>query len=956
MIKKIGISILSLVIFSVLLSQVYAQTPVCEMASSETNTVPVNPLLGTIDNAAQAVDGNTTTASSLKVTVNIAGSGTVTQTLIFPTLSAANDSATLLMGYGGSAVQNLAGVANLVTIETFNNGVSNADAQNLSGGLIKAGTTSNTFTYGFRTALQYDAIKLSVTPGTGAPLGASFQLDIYYGCKGPYPVVVVGDDLCSNASSVNTSTSATCVGCGIANPNFAIDNSTNTSADITVPVGLANATATLDVGGFPTTGNAGDSVEVILGIDAALLNAGTNAVTVETFNMGQPNNDAVALNSQVVQAVGNNKSLYTFRPSKIFDQVRVTAASQAVAVGLASDVKVYGVCKKDFRASPFTGGDICIGGDSTADESTGLSSVENPTNVIDADATNFSVLNVPIGALALVGMAQQYVRFFNAGCPGDTIKFVIQDDNGAIASASATGVIRYQTFLGTTLVESFSRSTNIVTGAQAAQKVSIQFATTAPYDGFKLILEPGSTAAANYRLRFYSVCAKPKTPPTLDSAASDLNVCFGGTATLVVNSPNGTTVEWYSDAQTTNLIFTGSPFVTPALTQNTTYYAKTVLSGSGGCSSNFVVAYTVVVQRQLPAPTFVISQVAICENTSVTLNANLPVLSPPLTNATIKWYDAPQGGNLLTTSNTYNTPVLNQTTTYYVETDSAGCISTRLNPPIVQRTPITVIPQSKVNGPVVSCAQTGDINEVAFEWTVVGNATSYNVLRDGTTLNVGLATRYETTIDPSNPFATISVVAATSDVCMFSKEAAPVTCSYVECAPIDVDFVALNPKQCLPAKVQFFDNTRLVNSWLWEFGDGQTSTLQNPEHEYTEPGIFSVTLKVGNAADCFETETRDNFVEICAEPNIFFPGGFTPNGDGLNDEFIVKGGGVEIFKLEIYNQLGQRVFNTGSIEKGWDGKFEGDNQPEGVFVYRAFVKLLEEPLEKEFKGNITLVR
>ena len=49
------------------------------------------------------------------------------------------------------------------------------------------------------------------------------------------------------------------------------------------------------------------------------------------------------------------------------------------------------------------------------------------------------------------------------------------------------------------------------------------------------------------------------------------------------------------------------------------------------------------------------------------------------------------------------------------------------------------------------------------------------------------------------------------------------------------------------APVQFTDNSYAPDSWYWDFGDGTTSTLQNPSHTYTAPGTYTVTLTVTNA-------------------------------------------------------------------------------------------------------------
>ena len=55
------------------------------------------------------------------------------------------------------------------------------------------------------------------------------------------------------------------------------------------------------------------------------------------------------------------------------------------------------------------------------------------------------------------------------------------------------------------------------------------------------------------------------------------------------------------------------------------------------------------------------------------------------------------------------------------------------------------------------------------------------------------------------------------------------------------------------------------NSWLWDFGDGTTSTLQNPTHLYTEPGIYTVSLTAANSLGS-ATETREEYIQVFA-PN-----------------------------------------------------------------------------------------
>jgi PKD repeat protein len=78
-------------------------------------------------------------------------------------------------------------------------------------------------------------------------------------------------------------------------------------------------------------------------------------------------------------------------------------------------------------------------------------------------------------------------------------------------------------------------------------------------------------------------------------------------------------------------------------------------------------------------------------------------------------------------------------------------------------------------------------------------------------------------------------------------------------APPVTEFVVDQPLTCSGC-VQFTDQSQnSPTSWLWNFGDGQTSTLQNPEHCYTTAGTYTVALTSTNAAGT-NTRTRSNYV------------------------------------------------------------------------------------------------
>jgi len=77
--------------------------------------------------------------------------------------------------------------------------------------------------------------------------------------------------------------------------------------------------------------------------------------------------------------------------------------------------------------------------------------------------------------------------------------------------------------------------------------------------------------------------------------------------------------------------------------------------------------------------------------------------------------------------------------------------------------------------------------------------------------------------------------------------------------PVIVSFIALSTKGTAPMDVEFINTTRgEVTSWLWNFGDGTTSTEKNPTHVYTQTGNYSVSL----SADGIYTAQKENYIKI----------------------------------------------------------------------------------------------
>lgn len=96
-----------------------------------------------------------------------------------------------------------------------------------------------------------------------------------------------------------------------------------------------------------------------------------------------------------------------------------------------------------------------------------------------------------------------------------------------------------------------------------------------------------------------------------------------------------------------------------------------------------------------------------------------------------------------------------------------------------------------------------------------------------------------------------------------------------------VAFTATPTRGCYPLPVQFTDNSSAgsgtINSWFWDFGDGITSTQQNPNHVYNSSGNYNVSLIITNSNGCTKTLTKPNYIATGAGLNALFTNS-TPTG------------------------------------------------------------------------------
>ncbi|MDR0205804.1 MAG: hypothetical protein LBI45_00865 [Bacteroidales bacterium] len=164
-----------------------------------------------------------------------------------------------------------------------------------------------------------------------------------------------------------------------------------------------------------------------------------------------------------------------------------------------------------------------------------------------------------------------------------------------------------------------------------------------------------------------TVTVTPRSTGNIISA-EDATICSGTGTTLTANATDVTgspTFRWYANATTTTILHTGNTYQTGNLTSTTTYYVS--VNGNNYCEGEANATgrkkVTVTVNPYSTASLISISgTTTVCPNNSTTLTANAEdVINPAFT-----WYSSLTGTTVLSTEQSYTTPALNNTTTYYV--------------------------------------------------------------------------------------------------------------------------------------------------------------------------------------------------------------------------------------------------------------------------------------------------
>lgn len=304
------------------------------------------------------------------------------------------------------------------------------------------------------------------------------------------------------------------------------------------------------------------------------------------------------------------------------------------------------------------------------------------------------------------------------------------------------------------------------------------------------------------------------------------------------------------------------------------------------------------------------------------------------------------------TGETTQTITVNQSATYRVSVGKGLCTATDTSK-ITFAIPVNsfsvgVLKDSVCAGDADSLFVIAPQTGISYTWAINGNATVVNSGNNYSVKNVNSNTNYLVTAS-SNP-AICSTRTAAAKIVVRTKLPAPVI------------------------RADSIDNTSILFRWDPVAGaKGYTISLDKGiTFINLAGGATALSQKISGLAPNKETaivvratglytcEISDTAMLTATTLNpfgdgIYVPNAFTPNGDGVNDYFLVYGTAIRSVRLMVYNQWGGQVFVSTDLLNGWDGTRNGQKAPAGMYTY-SLEAIMQDGKRITRGGTFNLIR
>ncbi|MCB9335882.1 MAG: PKD domain-containing protein [Flavobacteriales bacterium] len=379
------------------------------------------------------------------------------------------------------------------------------------------------------------------------------------------------------------------------------------------------------------------------------------------------------------------------------------------------------------------------------------------------------------------------------------------------------------------------------------------------------------------------------------------------------------------------------------------YNVELIVTTNNGCSDT--VTQSGIEVWPLPIVDFIPTNV--CLNTATQFEDLSTVSNNFTTNSNVQWQwnmgDGTTGG-VQNPMHTYTTEGIYNAT--LVVTTNNGCVDSITKPVTVHPNPVVNFTGDTLAGCTPVCVDFSDMtiltmdNIASWSWDFNG---------DGLPDSQGPNPSYCFS-NPSNSSVRDFDVSltVTSD---FGCTSSHTELDYVHSYPIPRASFTFSPEQeettIVNNELSFVDQSVIASSWSWDLGDGTTTTMPNPVHEYADTGHYWVTLNIENVYGCKDSTAK--LIRINPIYAIWIPNAFTPDGDGTNEFFYVNGYGIRELQIMIFDRWGLKIYDGIGIDQTWDGYYKGELVPTDVYVYKIRAKDVFDEWH-DYIGKVTVIK
>ncbi len=407
------------------------------------------------------------------------------------------------------------------------------------------------------------------------------------------------------------------------------------------------------------------------------------------------------------------------------------------------------------------------------------------------------------------------------------------------------------------------------------------------------------------------------------TATTNATVCEFETATISAIASEGE-ILWHDNSNrgTQPELAKGNSFTVNNITETTTYYATVTLNGC-------------ITLPRIPVTITVIQKPQVISTTGDVICSGSASLSAQASSGQVYWYESQTSNTPIFIGNTFQTPTLSETTSYFVEANNSSCNASSRTEVIAEVNDTT--PEFELlKNTFILC---NDIGNVDLETRNAQGNYSYIWKKEGELLADNSAT---INVNSSGNYT----VKAVSEAGCESEEQSFIVVNSEKATVTIEDVIITDDSDNNSIEIK----TENIGNGNYEF------TIDNINGNYQKEPFFDNlstgihTLFIKDVGGC----GTESFVFSL----LSYPKYFTPDKNGNNDVWNIIGYDQTFYtssNISIYNRFGKIIYKIDENNRGWDGTYQGKNLPSNTYWFKAILTDING-LSIEKTGNFSLIR